>query len=261
MIVARPRLYVSSVGFFSLPNASCYDLASILFKEYLVWRRPEKDQAAATPGKSLYLMEWSQTTAGKPGQAGCDEAMQSKYIINQMCDIVAMGASRAFIYQLMDGTPHGNPTGRGGAESHFGICDYQWRVKPAVQALANVKNLLLDNNSKNFTADVPPYRVSGLTHARMARSSLSVSKSDGSTFIVVWSEPNIWDAKTSKPITPTPWPDNVTVDFGRSHTMSYRVYDPLVGLNPLAIGKASKEISKVALHILGSPNFLQVFPP
>ena len=139
-----------------------------------------------------------------------------------MCDIVAMGASRAFtcIYQLMDGTPHGNPTGRGGAESNFGIFDYQWRVKPAAQALVNVKNLSLDNNSKTSRQTChPTLRVSGLTHAGMARPSLSVSKSDGSTFIVVWSEPNIWAAKTNKPITPTAWSDIVTLDFGRSHTM------------------------------------------
>jgi len=147
---------------------------------------------AATPARPLALTECGQTTASGPGQGGCGEAAQAKYILNQMCDSIAKGVHRAYLYQLMDDTPDGDPTGSGGAESHFGLFDYRWRAKPAALALANVRALLRDGTTR-FTPAVPAYSITGLTHAGSAGSSFSVSKSDGSTFIIVWNEPQIWD--------------------------------------------------------------------
>ena len=209
-------------------------------------------QAMATPGKSLALTEWGQTTAGKPGQGGCDNATQAKYILNQMFDAAAMGAYRAYLYQLMDDTPDGDPAGNGGSEAHFGIFDYQWHAKPAAQALANVKNLLADTSDR-FTPKVPLYHVSGLSNAGAAGSSLSLSKSDGSTFIVIWNEPQIWDSQTNAAVTPPA--DKVTVDLGADY--SYKVYDPLLGLNPIAFGRGSQ----VSIALLGSPMMIQIIAP
>ncbi len=206
-------------------------------------------KAAATPNKPVSVSEWGQTTAGKPGQGGCDNITQAKYILNQMFDLTAKGVYRAYLYQLMDDTPDGDPTGNGGAESHFGIFDYQWRVKPAAQALANVKNLLQDTTDQ-FTAKPPAYRVSGVTNAGAAGSSLSVSKSDGSIFIVVWNEPQIWDPKANAPVTPPT--DPVTVNFGGDD--EYKVYDPLIGLNAIAAGQGSQ----VSVNLSGSPLMIQV---
>ena len=189
-------------------------------------------RTAATPGKNLALTEWGQTTASQPGQAGCDEATQAKYILNQMCDAAAMGTYRAYLYQLMDDTPDGDPTGTGGTEAHFGLFDYQWRVKPAAQALANVKNLLADN-STDFTPQIPAYTVSGLNNPGAAGSTLSIGKSDGSTFIVLWNEPAIWDVQTNAPIAPIA--NAVTVNFGGE--FDYKVYDPLLGLDAITAGR------------------------
>ena len=208
-------------------------------------------KAAATPSEPVSVSEWGQTTASKPGQGGCDEATQAKYVLNQMCDMTAKGVYRAYLYQLMDGTQDGDPTGNGGAESHFGIFDYQWHVKPAAQALANLKNLLHDTTDR-FTLVVPAYHVSGVTDAGMAGSSLSVSKSDGSTFIVVWNEPQIWDPKVNAPVAPVA--DPVTVDFGARYR--YKVFDPLAGLTPLKEGSGPNV--SVVLH--GSPLLIQVVP-
>ncbi len=208
-------------------------------------------QAAATPGQKVALTEWGQTTASKPGQGGCDEATQAKYILNQMFDAAAKGVHRSYLYQLMDGTPDGDPTGNGGTESHFGIFDYQWRVKPAAQALANVKNLLA-GTSTDFKAVVPAYRVSGVTDAGAAGSSLSISKSDGSTFIVVWNEPPIWDAKTNSPVVPLA--NSVKVNFGGDY--SYKVYDPLRGLDSIAAGRGEG----ATITLFGSPVIIQISP-
>jgi len=208
-------------------------------------------QAAATPGRSPAVTEWGQTTAGKPGQGGCDEATQAKYILNQMFDAAAMGVRRAYLYQLMDDTADGDPTGSSGAESHFGVFDYRWRAKPAAQALANVKTLLADT-SVRFTPKVPPYRVSGVTHAGAAGDCVSVSKSDGSTFLVVWNEPQIWNLKANAAVVPPA--DRVTVDFGGDY--SYKVYDPLVGLHVIAAGRGSR----VSVNVLGSPIMVQIIP-
>ena len=203
----------------------------------------------ATPDKPLALTEWGQTTAGKLGQGGCDEATQAKYILNQLFDAASLGVYRAYIYQLIDGTPDGDPSGDGGAESHFGIFDYHWRVKPAAQALANIKNLLADTTT-DFIPKIPAYSVSGLNNAGAAGSSLSISKSDGSTFIVVWNEPQIWDSKTNKPMTPAT--NAVTVNFGGEYV--YQVYDPLIGLDAMSAGSAST----IKVNVAGSPIMIQI---
>ncbi len=208
-------------------------------------------QVAATPGKRLALTECGQTTASKPGQGGCDEATQAKYVLNQMFDAAAKGIYRAYFYQLMDDTSDGDPTGNGGTESHFGLFDYQWHPKPAAQALANVKALLSDKTAR-FTASVPAYHVSGLTHAGAAGSSLSVSKSDGSTFLVVWNEPQIWDAQANAAVTPPD--DQVAVDFGGDYV--YQIYDPLTGPKPIAAGRGSH----VTVNVLGSPMMIRLVP-
>lgn len=206
-------------------------------------------QAAATPGKRLALTECGQTTASKPGQGGCDEGTQAKYVLNQMFDAAVKGVYRAYFYQLMDDTPDGDPTGNGGTESHFGLFDYQWHPKPAAQVLTNVKALLSDKTTR-FTAKAPTYRVSGLTHAGAAGSSLSVSKSDGSTFLVVWNEPQIWDPKANAAVTPPD--DKVTVDFGGD--CAYKIYDPLTGSKPIAAGRGSH----VTVNVLGSPMLIRL---
>ena len=92
------------------------------------------------------------------------------------------------------------------------------------------------DTSDHFTAKLPAYRVSGVTNAGAAGSSLSISKSDGSAFIVVWNEPQIWDPKANAPVTPPA--DTVTVNFGGDY--AYKVYDPLIGLNAIAAGHGSQ---------------------
>lgn len=208
-------------------------------------------QAAATPGKHLAVTECGQNTASKPGQGGCDAATQAKYVLNQVFDAVAMGAYRVYFYQLMDDTLDGDPTGIGGAESHFGLFDYRWGVKPAAQALANVKNLLADKTA-DFRPKVPSYRVSGVTNAGAAGSDLCISKSDGSAFIVVWSEPQLWDPKANAAVTPPA--NKVTVDFGGDY--SYKVYDPLAGLSAVTAGRGRR----VGVNVPGSPIMIQIMP-
>ena len=77
-------------------------------------------RAAASPARPVSISEWGQTTASKPGQGGCDEATQARYVLNQVCDVQAKGLYRAYLYQLMDDTGDGDPTGNGGAESPSG---------------------------------------------------------------------------------------------------------------------------------------------
>ena len=206
-------------------------------------------KAAASPSKPVVVSEWGQTTAFLPGQAGCDPATQAKYILNQMCDLTAKGAYRSYLYQLMDDTADGDPTGSEGTEAHFGIFDYQWHPKPAALALANLKTLLADKSTA-FVPRVPRYHVSGVTNAGNAGSSLSISKSAGSTFIVVWNEPQIWDETANAPVTPPA--DPATVSFGGKY--AYKVYDPLVGVSALSSGRSTG----VTANVTGSPILVQV---
>lgn len=205
-------------------------------------------KAAAAPGKPVAVSECGQTTSATKG--GCDTAAQAKYVLNQLCDAATKGVYRAYLYQLMDDTPDGDPAG-GNDEAHFGLFDYQWRVKPSAQALAIVKTLLADTTS-SFTATIPAYTVKGVTNVGTAGSSLSISKSDGSTFIVVWNEPQIWNPTTYAPVTPPT--DNVTVNFGRNY--SYKVFNPLIGLRSISSGSGSS----VVVNVPGSPLLIQLIP-
>ena len=208
-------------------------------------------RASATPGRNLALTEWGQTTAGRPGQGACDQATQAKYVLNQMFDAASVGTDRAYIYQLMDDTSDGDPTGNGGSESHFGLFDYRWRPKPAALAVGNLKTLLADTSAR-FTPKVPAFRVSGVTNAGAGGDCLSVSKSDGSTFVVVWNEPQIWDPKANVPIAPPA--DKVTVAFGGDYP--YKVYDPLVGTSAIAAGHGTG----MSVNVVGSPILVQITP-
>jgi len=268
-LLSRVKLLAPSIAsgmpedYSSLPDISQYVDAGNLHFYAGNGRQPSKFEggnfeaiyrwykAAATPAKPVALTEWGQTTAGKKAQDGCNEATQAKYILNQMFDAVAMGVYRAYIYQLMDDTSDGDPTGKGGSEEHFGIFDYKWRVKPAAQALANVKNLLADKTA-NFMAVIPDYNVKGVKDAGAAGSSLSISMSGGSTFIVVWNEPRIWDSKANKPETPPV--NKVTVNFGGNY--AYKVHDPLIGLDAIAAGQGSS----VEVNLSGSPIMIQIVP-
>lgn len=91
-----------------------------------------------------------------------------------------------------------------------------------------------------------------MTDGGAAGSSLSVSKSDGSTFLVVWNEPRMWDPKLNAPVAPVA--DPVTIDFGARY--SYKVYDPLAGLTPLKEGRGPG----VRVSLRGSPLLIRVVP-
>lgn len=208
-------------------------------------------RAAASPGRPIVMSEWGQTTAVKAGQGGCDSAAQAKYILNQMFDAVAKGVHRAYLYQLMDDTSDGDPSGNGGAEAHFGLFDYRWRAKPAARALANLKDLLGDR-SAHFTARALTYRVRGVCDAGAAGTSLAIYKSDGSTFLAVWNEPQIWDPAAN--VTVTPAGDRVTVTLDSAYR--YKVYDPLIGTKAVQSGRGSR----ININLTGSPLMIQILP-
>ena len=206
-------------------------------------------RAAATPNKPVAVTEWGQTSASKSGQGGCDEATQAKYILNQMFDIGAKGVYRAYLYQLMDDTSDGDPTGNAGTEAHFGIFDWQWHPKPAARALAVVKSLLAEKAAR-VRAIVPRYKVSGVQDAGAAGSILSISKRDGSTLIVVWNEPQIWNHEKNVPVSPAP--NTIKVSFGKKY--AYRVFDPLRGVMSIAAGQGSQ----ISVTLTGSPLLIEV---
>ena len=114
-----------------------------------------------------------------------------------------------------------------------------------------MKNLLADKTS-NFTAQPPQYTVSGITDAGAAGSDISISKSDGSTYIVVWNEPKIWDASTNTAVIPAN--DAVTVSFGGNYT--YQVFDPISGMASIASGAGRQAI----VTLKGSPIMIRVTP-
>ena len=244
MGVASPYVSAGTLHFYAGGGCQPSNFGGGDFPAIFDWYK-----AVVSPSRPIVVSEWGQTTAFLPGQEGCDSATQAKYILNQMCDLTAKGAYRSYLYQLMDDTADSDPTGTEGTEAHFGIFDCQWHPKPVALAVATLKTLLADKSTA-FVPRVPRYRVSGVTNAGNAGSSLSVSKSDGSTFIVVWNEPQIWDPDTNAPVTPPA--DPVTVSFGSRY--AYRVYDPLAGPTAISSGRSVS----VTVNVTGSPILVQV---
>jgi hypothetical protein len=83
-------------------------------------------------------------------------------------------------------------------------------------------------------------------------SSLVIEASPGVYDIVVWAEPNIWNATTHTPITaPT---SMVTLTLG-SGSAQISVFDPLTSANPLSVASGA---SSATVAVTDHPMIIQV---
>jgi len=203
----------------------------------------------STPGKPVYFTEAGYATLTQPGQAlGVDDKTQAKLILNMVMDAAKLGVAATYLYDLVDDAP--DPTGAHPAD-HYGLFTTAGVAKPSAVALHDLTSILADTGAAATTFTPTPLRdtISGLP---ASGSSLVIEKSSGVYDIVVWAEPQIWNAATATPIAA---PGNaVTINLG-ARFKQVQVFDPL--LSTAAVRTASNTNS-VTINVVDHPLIVQV---
>ncbi len=175
--------------------------------------------------------------------------VQAKYTLDLLMDDTANGISQTDLYQLLDAYAQGSPQGDDG----YGLFDPTNTPKEAATAIHNLTTILADPgaNSMTFTPTPIDYSLTGLP---ATGNSLLIEKSSGAQDIVVWNEPQIWNANTDTEITVPA--TTVTVQLGATY-QTVNVFDPLVSSSSI---ETLNNVSSVQLSVTDHPLIVEVEP-
>ena len=201
-----------------------------------------------TPGPFVYTETGYTTNATEAG--GVSQNVQAKYLLDLYFDAAQDGASKTYVYQLMDAYAPGSPQGDDG----YGLFNPDETAKPAATAIHDLTTILVDNGlaSKTFMPGTLNYSVSGLPSSG---NSMALANSNGTFDIAVWNEPQIWNSTTETESTAVAVP--VTVQLGCSYG-SVSVYDPLTGTAPI---ETLSHVSSVQLAVTDHPLIIKLGTP
>lgn len=226
-------------------------------------------QAGICPGVSMVLSEFGCST--QAGTGGYSETGAARYHVAAFLDFMRLGGHRAMAYTLFNNPASTQSNVTTSGEDNYGLFWPDLTPKASAIVRRNLQDLLsLKNNADDpanltdtqaFTPafDGSTLTVSGVTPAGGAGCSLVLPKSDGSTMIAVWGEPQ--NDTGGNPITPPANP--VTVDLGKSY--AWKVYD-VSGSGGGATFNATRTTSPIAtgtgqtvlLTLHGVPLMVQV---
>lgn len=179
---------------------------------------------------------------------GVDATVQGKYILDLLMDAAKDGSSGTYLYQLMDAYKPGSPQGDDG----YGLLDENNNPKLAATGIHNLSAVLADKGAtaSTFTPAALAYAISGQPSNG---NSLEISKSDGTTDIAVWAEPQLWNANTKSEVAASTETETLSLDG--AHQVS--VYDPLLGTSPIATYAST---SVIQLQITDHPLIVEIDP-
>ncbi len=179
-------------------------------------------------GLPIVLTEFGYFTIPQSGwlRIGVDEPTQAKGLLNGLFEAVRLGATRTYIYELLDEKP--DPQNTNG-EMHFGL--FRNDHTPKVSA-STIRNLVAILRADSASGNRPPDNSSSYTLNGMTQTcrTLLLTKQPGSYLIALWNVAPFWDRATGKALN-TP-PVNVQVDFG-TRASRVQIYDPTVSSAPL----------------------------
>ncbi len=201
---------------------------------------------ATAPGKPVYITEAGISSSGYgSGQFSVtDEVTQGVIDTNALLDAYQDGASKTFLYELMDDT---NSTAE---ENAFGLFHTDGTAKPVATDISNLLHILSDGGAGPANPGKLSYGVSGLPSTA---SSMLLEKANGTWDIVVWNG-NAAVSDGTKDVTPPT--SNVTVSFASSN-QNVSVFDPMQGTAALSSASAS---SSVSFGLSADPIVVEVTP-
>ncbi|HEX4182671.1 MAG TPA: hypothetical protein VHY34_05390 [Caulobacteraceae bacterium] len=207
------------------------------------------DQALATmPGEPVYFTETGYfSLPGHFSWEGVDLQTQAKLTLNLIMDDTQLGVSMTYLYDLIDDGP--DPKNKIQTD-HFGLFSFGGAAKPVAVAIHDLTSILADTgaNAKTFTSSPLNYTLKGLP---ADGDSLVLEKSSGVYDVVVWAEPDIWNATTRKPIVAAAVPVTLSLTSGAARLT---VFDPLAS----AVARDVVNGASVTVAVTDHPLIIQV---
>lgn len=173
------------------------------------------------------------------------QAVANNYFSRLFFEWFNYGATKTFVYELLDVPVAGN------WEGQFGLLNSNGSPKPAFTTISNIIAILKEPGASVTLTDLP-YSMTGgdsfLHHTLL-------QKSNGTHYLVLWQEHNSWDAFS---------PYNVTVNFSGA-TKNVSVYDPTISgavqSSQTGVTSTTVSITDHAVILALSGNFLSVTSP
>ncbi len=210
---------------------------------------PPRDAA----GLPVIVSETGYTTvaynivSASQGLEGVDEPTQAKYLLDTVFDDFVFGVAQTYIYDLKDDGDDPQNTNR---EDHFGLFHYDGTPKMAARAFHNLAAILADRGP--LAASLQPGKLALQISGGPGILSVLLQKSDGSNYLVVWTEPKIWDAMRHMPAAQVP-SLAVNVRFDTAHDLA--VFDPLLGTNAVS---SVHDVAVEDLKLIDHPLIIQI---
>lgn len=177
-------------------------------------------QRAVMPSGPIVLTESGYTTLASD-RDGVDERTQAKLTLNTLFDGIRLGASRVYLYELLDA--YADPAGAD-KQRHFGLFRFDGSPKPAATAVHNLSAILAVAGKGGGAPGQHP-RFQGMP---ADGRSLTLTAADGGVVVALWREPRIWDHARRSPVAVPGVRMTVTA------RAPVEIYDPLQASTPVA---------------------------
>lgn len=189
------------------------------------------------PNRQVVITETGASTS--TGDGGVSEAVQARTTLNSLMDAERYGDPAVFLYELMDSSN----VGPDDYESHFGLYRWDGSAKPAATFVHNLTTILTSGGaSEAFAPGALNYSVAHLPDEWAGQ--LLFQGGDGTFYIVIWTEPDIWNETNNTPIASPTY--SVDVSFGTTNQL--QVYDPAQGTSALETVSGSAITVKLTDH-------------
>lgn len=198
----------------------------------------------ASPGRPSVLTESGGWTV--PMANGWTQNVQAKYNLDTPFDAYILGYLYTSMYEANDQVC--DPTGTD-LEFHLGFFDCNNVAKVSATTFHNMTTLLADSSvitptSLNFT----------LTNMPANGHSLLLQKSDGTFWLALWNDAQIWNFTTFQEIVVSP----VSVTLGLSpNATTVNVYDPYIGTS---VQQTASNVSSIVVPVPDHVILVNVIP-
>ncbi len=208
---------------------------------------------STAPGQPVTITETGYYTAihaEQWGGGGVNGRVQAILTLNVLLDAFSNGVVTTYIYELLDNIANPSSTD---LEDSFGLFLADGTPKPAATAIHNLVGVLTDTGAQAATFPVPSFNPT-ITGLPPTANAVALAKSNGTFYLLVWSEPSVWNEASHREIVPPSAP--VTIQLGGPARV-VNVYDPIVSGSPRQSWPATQAVKvKLGAH----PLIVEVLP-